>query len=699
MKLKALILVALLSTTPVWAQKSDQPEKPATPKQVKAPNIKKPTPKPEVESPKKDSTSAEKSSKTQQLPPAQRIAAYSEFLEAQKKEGENNFVQAVDGYKKVIELDPTAPEPYVSLGELYFNNRNLRDAEAAARKAINLDKDSLGAHRLLGRVLAVESSGNSNSKDQVQEAIVEFLEVVRLDKQDPEAWRFLGSLYIDNGEEDRALKAFQNHISTGLANFADYYQLARLYYGKNQYREAAQAARQAFEQSENNPQAGVLLANALLRSGQTNEAIDIFKMSLKDGMGSPAVKLGLCEALVYAGRYEEATKQINEILEKETTNLRALNLLSQVQRRTGKRQEAVETLKRALKGQDISDSLELQFELAETYGELDQTDNAIAAYEEAFNTLANPDGSVSESNKRSAGYVLQSIMNTYRNASQRDKAFQTIERMRKALGKDSTVPDEITIGLLTAEGKYQEAVEIARKAKGQFPKEKRFVFLEAQALGELHQADEAMTVLKPFFTGSAEDADVHQVAAFVMLSSSRTDEAEKQIRKALQYDEKNIGYLITLSSIQDRAKKYTESEATLRDLLKIDPNNATALNNLGYFLTERNERLKEAQEFIQRAVDIEPNNGSFLDSLGWIYFKLGDLTKAQKYLEESTLYDRRSVAAQEHLGDLYQRLGRTEEAIKHWKKALEFANETEEIARINGKIKNPNKAVAEANAH
>src|SRR4029453_4007233 len=104
-----------------------------------------------------------------------------------------------------------------------------------------------------------------------------------------------------------------------------------------------------------------------------------------------------------------------------------------------------------------------------------------------------------------------------------------------------------------------------------------------------------------------------------------------------------------LSSIQDKAGQYKDSETTLRRVLSLDPDNATALNNLGYFLTERNERLEEALEYIKRAVNIDPTNGSFLDSLGWAYFKLGKLDQAQKYLEDSIVYDRRSATVYEHL--------------------------------------------------
>lgn len=667
MRFNALVLAVLLSAgQTAWAQQT-QPNK-----SKKEPKTTQTETKPQA---KTDSTA--------------RMTAYREFFQAQQNEAEGNFVQAVENYKKVIELDPQSPEPHVSLGELYFRNRNLNDSEAEARTAIKLNNDSIGGHRLLGRILATTGLSGAGNKEKIQEAIVQFLEVVRLDKNDAEGWKILGSLYSTQGDSEKALDAYQNLISTGLASFPDLFEMARLYHSKNQFREAAQAARQAFEQSDNNPQAGFLLADSLLRSGQTAEAIEIFKSVIKDNPNSLGLTLGLAEALLFAGNYDEATTYLNKVLENDAKNLRALNLLSKVQRRQGKRQEAITTLKKALEGQDVSESLEIQFELAETYEEMGQIDNAVAAYDEAFNALSNPDGTVSDTNRRNAGIVLQAIVNAYRNAGQRDKALKAIDRMRTALGSTATNADEMLITLLSNEGKHKEALEAVRDAQKRFPNERRFKFLEAQSLSSLHDTDKAVSALKSLFNGSAEDADVYHFEAFIYMDNNRLDEAEKQLRKALTYDEKNVTYLVTLSSILDRAKRFKESEDTLKLVLKYDPDNATALNNLGYFLSERNERLEEALEYIKRAINIDPNNGSFLDSLGWVYFKLGKLDLAQKYLEDSIVYDRRSATVYEHLGDLYQRLARTDEARKYWQKALEYANEPDEIARLKDKIKDP----------
>ncbi|MDQ3135535.1 MAG: tetratricopeptide repeat protein, partial [Acidobacteriota bacterium] len=146
--------------------------------------------------------------------------------------------------------------------------------------------------------------------------------------------------------------------------------------------------------------------------------------------------------------------------------------------------------------------------------------------------------------------------------------------------------------------------------------------------------------------------------------------------------------LIMLSSAQERAGDSKGAEDSLRKILTTDPNNATVLNNLGYFLTERNERLNEALEMVKRAVRVEPANASFLDSLGWVYFKLGQLDEAERHLSEAAKRNTRSATIQDHLGDVYQRRGKTADARAAWQKALSLSTEPAETARIKAKLSN-----------
>jgi tetratricopeptide (TPR) repeat protein len=371
-------------------------------------------------------------------------------------------------------------------------------------------------------------------------------------------------------------------------------------------------------------------------------------------------------------------------------NVRAVRVITDAERRSGRRDEAVKALEAALVGQDVSESLELVFALAETYEEQGNYDKAISTYEDALGVLVNPDGTVSAGDRQNAGVILRRIALAHKNAGHKEKVTATYERMRKALGTEDATPDMLEIQDAIEATNYDAAIAQARKAgeTARGDQKRTFKFLEAQALGKKGDLPAAIKVLEGQVTGSTtEDSDVYAFMSAIQLDAADTGNAEKSIRKALQSDPNDTGLLITLSSIQDKAGQYKESEATLRRVLELDPGNATALNNLGYFLTERKERLDEALQLIQRAVNIDPTNGSFLDSLGWLYFQMGKLPEAKRYLEQAAVYERQSSTIREHLGDLYLKLGDQVKARQYWEAALKLSNEREEIARLRGKLK------------
>ena len=108
------------------------------------------------------------------------------------------------------------------------------------------------------------------------------------------------------------------------------------------------------------------------------------------------------------------------------------------------------------------------------------------------------------------------------------------------------------------------------------------------------------------------------------------------------------------------------AEATLRDLVSKAPDDAIALNSLGYMLAERGDRLDEAVQLVQRALKIDPDNPSYLDSLGWAYFQQGKLHEADQPLTQAAEKLQTSSVVQEHLGDLRFKQQRFSDAATAW---------------------------------
>ena len=115
-------------------------------------------------------------------------------------------------------------------------------------------------------------------------------------------------------------------------------------------------------------------------------------------------------------------------------------------------------------------------------------------------------------------------------------------------------------------------------------------------------------------------------------------------------------------------------ETDLKAVLKAQPDNAEALNALGYTLADRGLRLDEARGYIARALELSPDSFYVLDSMGWVLFRMGKAEEAIPYLEKArTLRNDAEVAA--HLGEVLWSLGRRDEARAIWDAALKEAPE------------------------
>ena len=77
-------------------------------------------------------------------------------------------------------------------------------------------------------------------------------------------------------------------------------------------------------------------------------------------------------------------------------------------------------------------------------------------------------------------------------------------------------------------------------------------------------------------------------------------------------------------------------ERDLRQILELEPNNADALNALGFLpWPDRTDRYDEAIELIQRAIDLKPDDFYVIDSMGWVLYRIGRHQEALQHLRRA----------------------------------------------------------------
>jgi tetratricopeptide (TPR) repeat protein len=149
-----------------------------------------------------------------------------------------------------------------------------------------------------------------------------------------------------------------------------------------------------------------------------------------------------------------------------------------------------------------------------------------------------------------------------------------------------------------------------------------------------------------------------------------------------------------LADLYSESGRSGDRERILRQIVDAAPADARALNELGYLLATRGERLDEAIALVRRALETEPTNGAYLDSLGWAHFRRGDLDDAQKYLAAAAQRLPASSEIQDHLGDVYARRGQLQEAVAAWTRALAGDGQGIERTTVERKVQDAQQKLA-----
>ncbi|MBC2692390.1 MULTISPECIES: tetratricopeptide repeat protein [Pseudomonas] len=154
-----------------------------------------------------------------------------------------------------------------------------------------------------------------------------------------------------------------------------------------------------------------------------------------------------------------------------------------------------------------------------------------------------------------------------------------------------------------------------------------------------------------------------------LAANKHEDRAWSVLDKALKQYPDDLNLLYTRAMQAEKRNDLAQMERDLRQIIKRDPDNAMALNALGYTLSDRTTRYDEAKTLIEQAHQLSPEDPAVLDSLGWVNFRLGNLDEAERYLRQALeRFPDQEVAA--HLGEVLWAKGKQREAKQIWAKFL-----------------------------
>lgn len=178
-----------------------------------------------------------------------------------------------------------------------------------------------------------------------------------------------------------------------------------------------------------------------------------------------------------------------------------------------------------------------------------------------------------------------------------------------------------------------------------------------------------------------QDIRIYRVEAEILSRDDRLDAALTVYDRALEQYDGNIDLLYARAMLAEKLDRLDILERDLRAILAVEPDNAEALNALGFTLADRTERYDEALVLLERALALKPEDYYVIDSMGWVLYRMGRLEEAINYLQRALgLSPDPEVAA--HLGEVLWVMGRKDAARAVWDTALQTTPDHEMLLKV-----------------
>jgi tetratricopeptide (TPR) repeat protein len=127
-----------------------------------------------------------------------------------------------------------------------------------------------------------------------------------------------------------------------------------------------------------------------------------------------------------------------------------------------------------------------------------------------------------------------------------------------------------------------------------------------------------------------------------------------------------------ISILMDDPRAWREGVSAAREFFSQQPDSVTRLNALGYALIQRPEGLEEGYRLLWRGFNYGQRDYAVIDSLGWAYYLYGSYDEARALIERARDFSAQDPNPEvlDHLGDIYWRLNRQNDARTQWRLAL-----------------------------
>ena len=501
-------------------------------------------------------------------------------------------------------------------------------------------------------------------------------------------------------DTDKAIGLFNQCIEMDPTNDAACYQLAQIYFSRNDFITSARLIEKAIGLSPDNPYYRLLSMDIYGKSGRKEDLLNTCQLLVKQFPDNMDYKFELATAYLMLEKGEEAVKIYNSIEETMGVTEEVSLQKQRIFMLLNKPEKAVNEIEKLLEAFP-EESSKYYSMLAEIFMQENKPDIAATYYQKIIQT--DPDNP----------YVHISLSDYYRKKGDKEKAFAELKAGFANPALDVDTKMRIIAAYYSVNEIYndkkEQVAELSDILVRTHPGDPKVLALNGDLLMNSKQyarardqfrlvleSDsskyavwqsllQAETLLSDWKSLLSESAEAMELFPFQPIPFFYNGLANIQLKKPadairvllsgeklVSDNEKLLAQFYTyLGDAYNMTGQYSLSDESYDKALRIDPKDSYVLNNYAYYLSLRGVNLEKALEMARKGATLDSTNPANLDTYGWVLYKMGNYEQAknwvQKAIEASTNDDPDLL---EHFGDILYKLGEHEKAWEYWKKAL-----------------------------
>ena len=618
-------------------------------------------------------------------------------------EARQELDEAKEQLEWLAEKQPNNPEVYLARASYYAATNNTTAALADMQKALQLDPNRSDAY-LNFAVLQVQGQ-------QWDAAEANFKKAVDLSPKSTNALLSLGNFYQTRGRYPEAEQAFRRAIDTAADDPNPRLSLADLYRRENKPGQAEEFLRQSKKDFPNNSVGYRMLGDFYLANNQLDKATAEYAALYQEHAKDMVVKKNYIQLLILKDRLDDARKLNDEVVKAKPDDPDAQVFKGDIEIRSGKASDAVNTLQAVLKNDPDNALAHYQQGLA--FDQLGKTNQAEKEWRdavrlrpeivEAHRALAgvaihrnDPAGLAQEADQIIAlqpgapdGYLLRAVAEIDR------KQYSTADDyIHRSLEKEPNNPAAyVQLGnLRMAQNQYAEAQKAYQQGLDQDPNSTDALGGVLNVYLEQKQPERRIAAAKTQSARYPKNAGFHIMLGQLLMERKKDlAGAEAEFKQATELDKKNSMAMLNLGAAQNERGATDQALQTYLDGSKINPkeitfyllaggiydsrqdwdhakqqyqkaleiqsDNPLASNNLAYVMLQQGGNVDLAFRMAQTARQKLPDNASVADTLGWAFYQKHVYTSAINLFKEAVKKEPANALYNCHLGLAYAKTG------------------------------------------